>query len=54
MGEGIQILFDLENGFNSADGTFAVANTLFDRQSWIGMGTAYGTIRVVRQYSPIY
>ncbi|WP_321792698.1 porin, partial [Burkholderia pyrrocinia] len=54
IGEGVKVLFDLENGFSSADGTFAVANTLFNRQAWIGVGTAYGTIRVGRQYSPIY
>ena len=54
IGDGVKILFDLENGFSSADGTFAVANTLFNRQAWIGVGTPYGTLRMGRQYSPIY
>ncbi|HKT97987.1 MAG TPA: porin [Paraburkholderia sp.] len=54
IGNGVQILFDLENGFGSTDGTYAVNNTIFNRQAWIGMGTPYGTLRVGRQYSPIY
>ncbi|MCG5072112.1 porin [Paraburkholderia tagetis] len=54
IGNGVQILFNLENGFGSADGTFAVKNTIFNRQAWIGVGTPYGTLRVGRQYSPIY
>ncbi|AFQ49831.1 porin [Burkholderia cepacia] len=54
IGNGVKILFDLENGFGSADGTLAVANTLFNRQAWIGVSSRYGTVRVGRQYSPIY
>ncbi|CAD6561883.1 hypothetical protein LMG27952_07605 [Paraburkholderia hiiakae] len=54
IGDGIKILFELENGFGSNDGTFAVANTIFNRQAWIGLGTQWGTVRVGRQYSPIY
>ncbi|MCP3718267.1 porin [Paraburkholderia sp. CNPSo 3281] len=54
LGGGIKILFELENGFGSNDGTFAVANTIFNRQAWIGLGTQWGTVRVGRQYSPIY
>ncbi|QGZ59483.1 porin [Paraburkholderia acidiphila] len=54
IGDGIKILFELENGFGSNDGTFAVANTIFNRQAWIGLGTQWGTVRLGRQYSPIY
>lgn len=54
IGNGVKILFDLENGFGSADGTYAVSNTIFNRQAWVGVGTPYGTLRVGRQYSPIY
>ncbi|MDS0859836.1 porin [Burkholderia pseudomultivorans] len=54
IGAGIKILFELENGFGSNDGTFAVANAIFNRQAWIGLGTRWGTVRVGRQYSPIY
>ncbi|PLZ03697.1 porin [Burkholderia sp. WAC0059] len=54
LGDGVQILFDLENGFGSTDGTFSVADTIFNRQAWIGIASPLGTIRVGRQYSPIY
>nr|WP_325072545.1 porin [Paraburkholderia acidisoli] len=54
LGGGVKLLFDLENGFGSANGAYAVANTLFNRQAWIGVGTPYGIVRVGRQYSPIY
>jgi predicted porin len=54
IGGGNQILFELENGFGSADGTLATSNTIFNRQAWIGVGGAWGTVRAGRQYSPIY
>ncbi|WP_092001993.1 porin [Paraburkholderia lycopersici] len=54
LGDGIKLLFELENGFGSADGTLAVAGTVFNRQAWIGVGTPWGAVRVGRQYSPIY
>lgn len=49
-----RILFDLENGFNSTNGAFASAGTLFNRQAWIGVGAPWGELRLGRQYSPIY
>jgi predicted porin len=49
-----RILFDLENGFNSADGALATSGTLFNRQAWIGVGAPWGEVRLGRQYSPIY
>jgi predicted porin len=49
-----RILFDLENGFDLADGALATSGTLFNRQAWIGVGAPWGELRVGRQYSPIY
>ncbi|TDV39393.1 putative porin [Paraburkholderia caballeronis] len=54
IGPDTRILFDLENGFSSADGTFSTAGTLFSRQAWIGIGAPWGELRMGRQYSPIY
>lgn len=48
------IIFDLENGFNSANGALASAGTLFNRQAWIGVSSPWGQLRVGQQYSPIY
>ncbi|WP_260854162.1 porin [Paraburkholderia sp. BCC1886] len=50
----LRILFDLENGFGSADGSLATAGTLFNRQAWVGLGAPWGELRMGRQYSPIY
>ncbi|MGF6573949.1 putative porin [Paraburkholderia sp. GAS333] len=54
IGNGVKILFDLENGFSSSNGSLAVAGSIFNRQAWVGASTPYGTVRVGRQYSPIY
>lgn len=54
LGGDTRLLFDLESGFSSADGTFATANTIFNRQAWIGVGAPWGGLRMGRQYSPIY
>ncbi|WP_347556590.1 porin [Robbsia sp. KACC 23696] len=54
IGGGTQILFTLENGFSSADGSFATAGSMFNRQAWIGASGKWGQVRVGRQYSPIY
>lgn len=48
------IIFDLENGFSSANGALSSAGTLFNRQAWIGVNAPWGQVRVGQQYSPIY
>jgi predicted porin len=54
IGDGMAIIFDLENGFGSNDGSFAVDGSLFNRQAWVGLVAPWGTLRFGRQYSPIY
>ena len=54
IGGGTSILFALESGFSSVNGTPATAGTLFNRQAWIGAGGPWGEVRVGQQYSPIY
>ncbi|MGF6768006.1 putative porin [Paraburkholderia sp. GAS199] len=54
LGNHLDVIFDLENGFNSADGTLSTAGTLFNRQAWVGLQGDFGQVRVGRQYSPIY
>ncbi|WP_027800742.1 porin [Paraburkholderia dilworthii] len=54
LGGGNHLLFELENGFSSADGSLATAGTLFNRQAWVGGQGRFGEIRIGRQYSPIY
>jgi predicted porin len=54
LGSGTYLVFDLENGFSSADGSLSTQGSLFNRQAWIGVQSGVGTVRVGRQYSPIY
>lgn len=48
------IIFDLENGFDSANGALSSAGTIFNRQAWIGVQAPWGQLRIGQQYSPIY
>jgi predicted porin len=54
LGNGTDIIFTLENGFSSVDGTLQTPGVLFNRQAWIGARNAWGEVRFGRQYSPIY
>ncbi|WP_109477138.1 porin [Paraburkholderia sp. C35] len=54
IGGGNFVSFDLQNGFNPNDGTFASPGSLFNRQAWIGVGGNWGEVHVGRQNSPIF
>jgi predicted porin len=54
IGSDVSIVFTLENGFSSTDGTLQTAGVLFNRQAWIGAQGSWGEVRFGRQYSPIY
>nr|WP_085487059.1 porin [Paraburkholderia susongensis] len=54
IGDGTAIVFTLENGFGSTDGSLQVPGSMFNRQAWIGASGAWGEVRMGRQYSPIY
>jgi predicted porin len=54
LGNDTSVIFDLENGFSSADGTLETAGTLFNRQAWVGLDAPWGETRFGRQYSPLY
>ena len=53
LGSGYFGKFQLEGGFNTDNGTSATANVLFDRQTWVGVGSSLGEFRVGRQNGPI-
>lgn len=40
LGGGYRVRFDLENGFNAANGQLGTANTLFNREAWVSIGSA--------------
>jgi general bacterial porin, GBP family len=51
LGGGLSAIFDLENGFNSTNGTFKNGGDLFGRQAWVGLASSqYGQITLGRQY----
>jgi predicted porin len=39
LGGGYRVRFALENGFDAASGQLGTANTLFNREAWIGLGS---------------
>lgn len=40
LGGGYRVRFALENGFNASNGQLGTANTMFNREAWIGIGSA--------------
>lgn len=52
LGSGMEAHFLLENGFNLATGSFDnTTNTLFNRQSFVGLKGGFGAIDLGRQYT---
>jgi predicted porin len=54
LGDGYSARFQLEGGISADTGGSAINGILFDRQSWIGIGTHFGEFRVGRQNGPIF
>ncbi|QDZ30627.1 porin [Noviherbaspirillum sp. UKPF54] len=58
LGGGLSALFNLENGFNTDNGTLAQSNAtttrLFGRQAWVGLKGGFGSVKLGRQLSPLY
>lgn len=52
LGSGNVASFTLENGFNIDNGSFSVANSIFNRQAWVGLGNrSWGEVRFGQQNS---
>ncbi|WP_322058359.1 porin [Paraburkholderia sp. J63] len=50
LGGGYRVRFSLESGFNPANGQPGEANTLFNREAWVGIGSAKaGELKFGRQ-----
>lgn len=50
LGNGMQAIFTLENGFNADTGTMGQGGLLFGRSAWVGLKTPAATVTVGRQY----
>lgn len=54
LGGGTKAIFTLESGFNVTNGQQSVANTLFNRQAFVGVSDSqYGTLTLGRQYDSV-
>lgn len=55
LGGGWSAVFDLENGYNMANGGFNQGGLLFGRQAYVGLlNPSYGALLLGRQYSPFF
>lgn len=54
LGDGYGVTYTLEMGLNADTGTGADTGRLFDRQSWVGLATPVGELRVGRQNTEIF
>jgi predicted porin len=52
LGGGLAAIFDLEDGFSSANGKLSNTGDLFGRQAYVGLSsTQYGTVTLGRRYA---
>ncbi|MGF6753491.1 porin [Paraburkholderia sp. GAS42] len=55
LGGGTKTIFQLEEGFNSANGAQSVPGLAFNRQAYVGVtNSSYGTLTAGRQYTSYY
>ncbi|WP_250514593.1 porin [Caballeronia sp. INDeC2] len=55
VGAGTSAIFQLESGFNIANGSSQFAGGLFTRQAWVGLANErYGTLTAGRQYTAYF
>ncbi|MGZ2749018.1 porin [Burkholderia stagnalis] len=54
LGGGLKAIFQIENGFNAANGKLGQGNRMFGRQAYVGLGgNGWGTVTLGRQYDPL-
>lgn len=54
LGNGLKAVFVLEQGFDIGNGNEHIDGKQFSRQSFVGLGGAFGTVSLGRQYAPGY
>lgn len=54
IGGGLKAIFQIENGFNPANGRLNQGGRMFGRQAYVGLtGNNWGTVTLGRQYDPL-
>jgi predicted porin len=54
LGGGVNVIFDLENGFSPNAGALQYGGRLFGRAAWIGVESPLGTLKLGRQINMTY
>jgi predicted porin len=54
LGGGMSASFTLENGYDISTGAMGQGGTLFGRQAWVGLNGGFGSVKLGRQYTPIF
>ncbi|ABD68279.1 porin, Gram-negative type [Rhodoferax ferrireducens T118] len=54
LGGGLKAIFTLEAGFSLDTGAQADAASFFNRQSFVGVSSNFGTVKLGRQMNPVY
>lgn len=54
LGGGMSAQFVLESGFLIDTGALGQGGLIFGRQAFVGLGNAYGSLTLGRQYTPLY
>jgi len=54
LGGGLSASFTLENGYDISTGAAAQGGLLFGRQAWVGLNGGFGSVKLGRQYTPIF
>lgn len=54
LGGGLSAVFTIESGFDATTGASAQGGRLFGRQAWVGLNGGFGSVKLGRQYTPIF
>jgi len=54
LGGGLSASFTLENGYDISTGAMGQGGLLFGRQAWVGLNGGFGSVKLGRQYTPIF
>jgi predicted porin len=54
LGGGLSASFKLESGFDASTGAAGQGGLAFGRQAWVGLNGGFGSLKLGRQYTPIF
>lgn len=54
LGGGLSASFKLESGFDASTGAPGQGGRAFGRQAWVGLNGSFGSLKLGRQYTPLF